>query len=42
MDTKILSYNDCLLRSSDIELLTEGKWLNDNIISFVFELVKTI
>jgi len=35
--TAVLSYHDTLLRNSDIALLADGQWLNDNIISFWFE-----
>jgi len=37
MNDIILSYHDSLLRRSDLELLQEGRWLNDSIISFMFE-----
>ncbi|XP_060816849.1 sentrin-specific protease 8-like [Bombus pascuorum] len=33
----ILSYYDCLLRASDVELLQGSHWLNDVIIGFYFE-----
>jgi sentrin-specific protease 8 len=33
----VLSYNDSLLRESDLELLNEGNWLNDQLIAFVYE-----
>ncbi|XP_056648548.1 sentrin-specific protease 8-like [Diorhabda sublineata] len=33
----VLSYNESLLRSSDIELLKGPNWLNDTVISFYFE-----
>jgi len=35
-DEIILSYEDVLLRKSDLELLNPGNWLNDNLISFWF------
>ncbi|CAG9864821.1 unnamed protein product [Phyllotreta striolata] len=42
MNNKIvLSYNESLLRSSDIELLKGPYWLNDSIISFYFEYLQT-
>ena len=28
---KVLSYYDVLLRSEDVELLSEGQWLNDQV-----------
>ncbi|KAG8576301.1 hypothetical protein GDO81_009822 [Engystomops pustulosus] len=37
MDQVVLSYGDCLLRSSDVALLDGPHWLNDNIIGFIFE-----
>ncbi|CAH1100066.1 unnamed protein product [Psylliodes chrysocephalus] len=37
----VLSYNESLLRSSDIELLKGPYWLNDTIISFYFEYLQT-
>ncbi|XP_043595064.1 sentrin-specific protease 8-like [Bombus pyrosoma] len=33
----VLSYYDCLLRTSDVELLQGSHWLNDVIIGFYFE-----
>ncbi|KAK2580705.1 hypothetical protein KPH14_011335 [Odynerus spinipes] len=33
----VLSYQDCLLRNSDINLLKGPHWLNDTIIGFYFE-----
>lgn len=33
----VLSYFDCLLRASDVELLQGSHWLNDVIIGFYFE-----
>lgn len=36
-DDVVLSYYDSLLRQSDVELLQEGQWLNDNIIAFMME-----
>ncbi|XP_076368766.1 sentrin-specific protease 8-like [Tachypleus tridentatus] len=33
----VLSYGDTLLRESDVSLLNDGQWLNDNIIAFWFE-----
>lgn len=33
----VLSYYDCLLRASDVELLQGSHWLNDVIIGFYFE-----
>ena len=35
-DEIVLSYEDVLLRESDLELLDPGNWLNDRIISFWF------
>ncbi|XP_071961251.1 sentrin-specific protease 8-like [Antedon mediterranea] len=36
-DKIVLSYHDSLLRQSDLCLLQQGHWLNDNVLSFVFE-----
>lgn len=36
-DDVVLSYFDSLLRQSDVELLQQGRWLNDNIIAFIME-----
>jgi sentrin-specific protease 8 len=36
-DAIVLNYHDSLLRESDLKLLDESNWLNDQIISFVFE-----
>lgn len=33
-DQKVLSYGDCLIRESDLDLLGTGEWLNDTLISF--------
>ena len=33
----VLSYHDTLIRQGDLDLLQDGKWINDNIISFWFE-----
>ncbi|XP_006013951.1 sentrin-specific protease 8 [Latimeria chalumnae] len=41
MDPVILSYNDSLLRHSDVSLLDPPKWLNDHIIGFTFEYFAT-
>ena len=38
-DPVILSFNDSLLRKSDVSLLEGPYWLNDNIIGFCLELV---
>ena len=35
-DPIVLSYEDSLLRESDLKLLDHGNWLNDNLISFWF------
>lgn len=35
-DQIVLSYEDSLLRESDLKLLDRGNWLNDNLISFWF------
>ncbi|KAM9311815.1 sentrin-specific protease 8 [Gastrophryne carolinensis] len=37
MERVVLSYGDCLLRSSDVILLDAPHWLNDNIIGFALE-----
>ena len=39
-DPVVLSYDESLLRKSDVELLHGPYWLNDNIISFYFEYLK--
>ncbi|XP_076637063.1 sentrin-specific protease 8 [Colletes latitarsis] len=36
-DKIVLSYNDCLIRASDLTLLRGPHWLNDVIIGFYFE-----
>jgi sentrin-specific protease 8 len=36
-DEVVVDYHDCLLRKSDVELLNDSQWLNDNIIAFAFE-----
>ena len=33
----VLSYGDCLLHESDLQLLARGGWINDKIIGFAFE-----
>ena len=38
-DKTVLSFYDSLLKESDVNTLTEGCWLNDKIIGFVFEWV---
>ena len=38
-DKTVLSFYDSLLKESDLNTLTEGCWLNDKIIGFVFEWV---
>jgi len=38
-DAVVLDYYDCLLRSSDLMLLNESLWINDNLIGFAFEYV---
>lgn len=37
VDAVVLDYYDCLLRSSDLMLLNESLWINDNLIGFAFE-----
>jgi sentrin-specific protease 8 len=39
-DPIILSYDESLLRKSDLDLLHGPHWLNDNILSFYFEYLK--
>ncbi|RZC32768.1 sentrin-specific protease 8 [Asbolus verrucosus] len=39
-DPIVLSYDESLLRKSDVDLLHGPYWLNDNIISFYFEYLK--
>lgn len=42
-DKIILSYHDCLLRKSDVDLLLEPNWINDALIGFYLEyLAKTL
>ncbi|KAF5842579.1 hypothetical protein DUNSADRAFT_6429 [Dunaliella salina] len=36
-EDKVLNYGDSCLRKGDVDLLTHGQWLNDQIISFWFE-----
>ena len=38
-DSVVLDYYDCLLRNSDLMLLSEceSHWINDNLIGFAFE-----
>ncbi|XP_020624210.1 sentrin-specific protease 8-like [Orbicella faveolata] len=38
-DEIVLSFHDSLLRESDLSLLQEGRWLNDRLIGFVFEMM---
>ena len=38
-DEIVLSFQDSLLRQSDLRLLEEGRWLNDRLIGFMFEYV---
>ncbi|CAH1119731.1 unnamed protein product [Phaedon cochleariae] len=40
-DTIVLSYNESLLRQSDVDILKGPFWLNDTIISFFFEYLET-
>ena len=40
-DNVVLNYGDSLLRESDVALLQSGQWLNDKIISFMFEYYQT-
>ncbi|XP_051153899.1 sentrin-specific protease 8-like [Leptopilina boulardi] len=37
IDKIILSYHDCLLRKSDVDLLIEPNWINDALIGFYLE-----
>jgi len=37
----VLSYNESLLRKSDVDLLKGPHWLNDTVISFYFEYLET-
>lgn len=41
MDPVVLSYQDSLLRRSDVELLDGPHWLNDQVIGFAFEYFTT-
>lgn len=36
-DKVVLSYHDISLYQSDITILENSEWLNDNIISFYYE-----
>ena len=36
-DKIVLSYHDCLLRQSDIDLLLGPNWINDSLIGFYYE-----
>ena len=36
-DPTVLSYGDCLIRKSDLDILNSSQWLNDQIIGFFFE-----
>ena len=36
-DPIVLSFQDSLLRQSDVELLDGNRWLNDKLIGFAFE-----
>ncbi|KAJ8301665.1 hypothetical protein KUTeg_020652 [Tegillarca granosa] len=36
-DDVVLSFYDSLLRKSDVKLLEDSHWLNDNLIAFCFE-----
>jgi len=36
-DKTIVSYHDANLKQSDVDLLKEGNWINDNLIFFWFE-----
>jgi len=38
-DAVVLDYYDSLLRNSDLVLLNESHWINDNLIAFAFEYV---
>ena len=40
-DEKILSYNDVVLRRSDLEILSGPYYLNDRIIEFYFSLLSS-
>ncbi|XP_051504102.1 sentrin-specific protease 8 [Myxocyprinus asiaticus] len=41
MDPVVLSYQDSLLRRSDVALLDGPRWLNDQVIGFAFEYFAT-
>ncbi len=36
-DEIVLSFNDSLLRKSDLRLLDDPGWINDKLIGFFFE-----
>ncbi|KAL7746479.1 SUMO1 sentrin specific peptidase 8 [Sorochytrium milnesiophthora] len=36
-DPIVVSYHDTLLRRSDVQLLSEGEWINDNLLDFAYE-----
>jgi len=42
VDAVVLNYYDCLLRTSDLMLLNESQWINDNLIGFAFEYVSLL
>ena len=33
----VVSFNDALLRTADVQLLDSGQWLNDNVVQYVIE-----
>lgn len=37
LDDVVLTYKDTTLFKDDLELLRDGNWINDKIISFYFE-----
>ncbi|CAH8323429.1 unnamed protein product [Eruca vesicaria subsp. sativa] len=41
-DDKILSYNDVVLRRSDLDILNEPNFLNDRIIEFYLSYLSTL
>lgn len=41
-DKIVLSFHECLLRESDVDILKGPRWLNDSLISFYFEYLGTV
>ena len=41
-DDIVLSFNDSLLRQSDLEILRNNEWINDSLITFWFEYLESV